>query len=109
MEITLGLGLSSLPKWADWQCLQPANPPASDAKLSFPMTAPSASNFFNYSNFNLHSFNLFKSFRFCKPKEGDFYQREVSQLYALEEKFSRLWTECQRCQGSLNEDILCTK
>jgi len=46
--------------------------------------------------------------KFCKPKESDFYQREVGQLFALEEKFNRLWTECQRCQGSLNEDILCS-
>uniref|UniRef100_A0A4W5LT21 DNA polymerase n=1 Tax=Hucho hucho TaxID=62062 RepID=A0A4W5LT21_9TELE len=26
----------------------------------------------------------------------------------LEERFSRLWTQCQRCQGSLHEDVLCT-
>lgn len=45
MEITLGPGLSSHPKWADLQCLRPVNPPASDVKLSFPTTAPSASNF----------------------------------------------------------------
>lgn len=30
-------------------------------------------------------------------------------MSSLEEKFSRLWTECQRCQGSLHEDVLCTK
>ncbi|XP_057374077.1 DNA polymerase delta catalytic subunit-like [Daphnia carinata] len=46
--------------------------------------------------------------KFCKPKESEFYQREIGQLYALEEKFNRLWTECQRCQGSLNEEILCS-
>ena len=26
----------------------------------------------------------------------------------FEEKFSRLWTQCQRCQGSLHQDVLCT-
>ncbi|KAB0396571.1 hypothetical protein E2I00_005850, partial [Balaenoptera physalus] len=32
----------------------------------------------------------------------------VSHLNALEERFSRLWTQCQRCQGSLHEDVICT-
>ncbi|CAG5135999.1 unnamed protein product [Candidula unifasciata] len=44
----------------------------------------------------------------CKPKESQLYQKELSQVQALEEKFSRLWTQCQRCQGSLHEDVLCT-
>ncbi|XP_074660043.1 DNA polymerase delta catalytic subunit-like [Tubulanus polymorphus] len=44
----------------------------------------------------------------CKPKESSIYQREIHSLGLLEEKFSRLWTQCQRCQGSLHEDILCT-
>ncbi|XP_030845110.1 DNA polymerase delta catalytic subunit isoform X1 [Strongylocentrotus purpuratus] len=46
--------------------------------------------------------------KFCKPNESSIYQKEISQLAALEEKFGRLWTQCQRCQGSLHEDILCT-
>nr|XP_005905083.1 PREDICTED: DNA polymerase delta catalytic subunit [Bos mutus] len=33
---------------------------------------------------------------------------QVSHLSALEERFSRLWTQCQRCQGSLHEDVICT-
>uniref|UniRef100_A0A0B6ZKM2 DNA polymerase n=2 Tax=Arion vulgaris TaxID=1028688 RepID=A0A0B6ZKM2_9EUPU len=44
----------------------------------------------------------------CKPRESELYQKELSQVQALEEKFSRLWTQCQRCQGSLHEDVLCT-
>lgn len=44
----------------------------------------------------------------CKPRESELYQKEISQMQALEEKFSRLWTQCQRCQGSLHEDVLCT-
>nr|XP_006813424.1 PREDICTED: DNA polymerase delta catalytic subunit-like [Saccoglossus kowalevskii] len=44
----------------------------------------------------------------CEPREAELYQKEISNLSALEEKFSRLWTQCQRCQGSLHEDILCT-
>ena len=27
----------------------------------------------------------------------------------LEEKFARLWTQCQNCQGSLHADVLCTR
>ncbi|XP_060084003.1 DNA polymerase delta catalytic subunit-like [Ylistrum balloti] len=46
--------------------------------------------------------------KYCKPKESGIYQKEVSHLNMLEEKFSRLWTQCQRCQGSLHEDVLCT-
>lgn len=33
----------------------------------------------------------------------------MSHLNALEERFSRLWTQCQRCQGSLHEDVICTR
>ncbi|XP_070257733.1 DNA polymerase delta catalytic subunit [Myotis yumanensis] len=46
--------------------------------------------------------------KFCKPRESELYQKEVSHLNALEERFSRLWTQCQRCQGSLHEDVICT-
>ncbi|KAM8794769.1 DNA polymerase delta catalytic subunit [Eudromia elegans] len=45
---------------------------------------------------------------FCRPRESELYQKEIWQLAALEEKFSRLWSQCQRCQGSLHEDVLCT-
>ncbi|XP_050784128.1 DNA polymerase delta catalytic subunit isoform X3 [Gopherus flavomarginatus] len=46
--------------------------------------------------------------KFCVGHQSELYQKEVSHLSALEEKFSRLWTQCQRCQGSLHEDVLCT-
>lgn len=45
----------------------------------------------------------------CKPKEAELYQKEICSMSALEGKFSRLWTQCQRCQGSLHEDVICTK
>lgn len=45
----------------------------------------------------------------CRPNESGIYQKEISQLRVLEERFSRLWTQCQRCQGSLHEDVLCTR
>ena len=47
--------------------------------------------------------------QYCEPKETEIYIKEVSSLADLETKFNRLWTQCQRCQGSLHEDILCTR
>ncbi len=44
----------------------------------------------------------------CGKKVSDIYQKQISHLSALEEKFSRLWTQCQRCQGSRHEEVLCT-
>lgn len=44
----------------------------------------------------------------CETKQADFYQHEMMQQHQLEERFSRLWSECQRCQGSLHEEVLCT-
>lgn len=44
----------------------------------------------------------------CKPRLGEIYQRHVVESNALEVRFSRLWTQCQRCQGSLHQDVLCT-
>jgi len=44
----------------------------------------------------------------CKPKESDIYQKIIAQTSDLEVKFGRLWTQCQRCQGSLHEEVLCT-
>ncbi|KAK0090917.1 hypothetical protein PV325_000083 [Microctonus aethiopoides] len=46
--------------------------------------------------------------RYCEPKEIEFYQNELYAGRKLEEKFCRLWTECQRCQGSLHQEVLCT-
>ncbi|XP_076121687.1 DNA polymerase delta catalytic subunit [Alosa pseudoharengus] len=45
---------------------------------------------------------------FCKKRESELYQKEILHMSSLEERFSRLWTQCQRCQGSLHEDVLCT-
>lgn len=44
----------------------------------------------------------------CKPRLPDYYMRQLETTTDLEERFSRLWTQCQRCQGSLHQDILCT-
>ncbi|XP_038215497.1 DNA polymerase delta catalytic subunit [Zerene cesonia] len=44
----------------------------------------------------------------CLEKEGQLYITEIFKQRQLQDKFSRLWTECQRCQGSLHEEVLCT-
>ena len=44
----------------------------------------------------------------CKHREAEVYRRQLALVNEAEEKFSRLWTQCQRCQGSLHQDVLCT-
>jgi DNA polymerase delta subunit 1 len=44
----------------------------------------------------------------CKGKEPEVYRRQLGIVNEHEDKFSRLWTQCQRCQGSLHADVLCT-
>lgn len=36
------------------------------------------------------------------------YQKHISEISVMEDRFARLWTQCQRCQGSLHEEVLCT-
>ena len=44
----------------------------------------------------------------CRPRIGELYQKQVMNTSELQVRFSRLWTQCQRCQGSLHQDVLCT-
>ncbi|KAJ3210696.1 DNA-directed DNA polymerase delta [Dinochytrium kinnereticum] len=44
----------------------------------------------------------------CKPKIRELYDANRRSLNDLEIKFSKLWTQCQRCQGSLHQDIICS-
>ncbi|KAJ8765388.1 hypothetical protein K2173_012085 [Erythroxylum novogranatense] len=44
----------------------------------------------------------------CKGREAELYCKTVSQVSELELLFGRLWTQCQECQGSLHQDVLCT-
>lgn len=46
---------------------------------------------------------------FCEEKESEIIQNEIHNCRKLEEKFCRLWTECQRCQGSLHQEVICTR
>ena len=34
--------------------------------------------------------------------------RQVDKVREYEQLFTRVWTQCQRCQGSLHQEVLCT-
>ncbi|KAF8328374.1 delta DNA polymerase [Cantharellus anzutake] len=44
----------------------------------------------------------------CRPRLGELYQKQLAQASSTQVAFARLWTQCQRCQGSLHQDVLCT-
>ncbi|KAG6813826.1 DNA-directed DNA polymerase delta [Tricholoma furcatifolium] len=44
----------------------------------------------------------------CRGRLGELYQKQIMTTSELQVRFSRLWTQCQRCQGSLHQDVLCT-
>ncbi|MCL4130835.1 UNVERIFIED_CONTAM: hypothetical protein GTU68_015648, partial [Idotea baltica] len=44
----------------------------------------------------------------CQAKEAEIFMGQMESLSKLEEKFGRLWTQCQRCQGSIHEEVICT-
>ncbi|GAA5869759.1 hypothetical protein JCM1840_000584 [Sporobolomyces johnsonii] len=44
----------------------------------------------------------------CRPRTAELHAKQVAVAAASETAFARLWTQCQRCQGSLHQDVLCT-
>jgi len=44
----------------------------------------------------------------CKPKESQFYMKQMAVVRKKERSFHVLWTQCQRCQGSLTQEVLCS-
>ena len=44
----------------------------------------------------------------CSAREPELYLNEITKMAAMEEKFARLWTECQQCQGMLHEEVVCS-
>uniref|UniRef100_A0A0D9XPV6 DNA polymerase n=1 Tax=Leersia perrieri TaxID=77586 RepID=A0A0D9XPV6_9ORYZ len=44
----------------------------------------------------------------CQGREAELYCKTVANVSDLEMLFGRLWTQCQECQGSLHQDVLCT-
>ncbi len=43
-----------------------------------------------------------------RMQEAEIYEKALMATNDLEDQFSALWTQCQRCQGSLHQDVLCT-
>lgn len=44
----------------------------------------------------------------CLDRVPELYDTTLHQVSELETKFARLWTQCQRCQGSLHQDVICS-
>lgn len=44
----------------------------------------------------------------CQSRSGELYIKAMYDVRNLEEKFARLWTQCQRCSGSLHNEVLCS-
>ncbi|KZV72219.1 hypothetical protein PENSPDRAFT_751123 [Peniophora sp. CONT] len=44
----------------------------------------------------------------CRPRMGELYHKQITTVSEMQVRFSRLWTQCQRCQGSLHQDVLCS-
>lgn len=44
----------------------------------------------------------------CRPRFGELYQKTLGKVSELEVRFGRLWTQCQRCQGSMHCEVICS-
>ncbi|ETO08884.1 hypothetical protein RFI_28502 [Reticulomyxa filosa] len=44
----------------------------------------------------------------CKGKEPQLYMKQMALVRLHEQNFNSLWTQCQRCQGSLTQEVLCS-
>ena len=44
----------------------------------------------------------------CEKKRMDIHLQKLYEVKDLQANFSELWTQCQRCQGSLHQSILCS-
>ncbi|SCV04308.1 LANO_0G09406g1_1 [Lachancea nothofagi CBS 11611] len=44
----------------------------------------------------------------CIERSSELYVRALYDVRDLQEKFARLWTQCQRCSGSLHNEVLCS-
>ncbi|MBW0480701.1 hypothetical protein O181_020416 [Austropuccinia psidii MF-1] len=44
----------------------------------------------------------------CRSKTAELYTKQLALTQGYETAFARLWTQCQRCQGSLHQEVICT-
>ncbi|KAJ1629434.1 DNA polymerase delta catalytic subunit [Pavlovales sp. CCMP2436] len=44
----------------------------------------------------------------CVEKAPEIFSQKLDTVNMCENAFNRLWTQCQRCQGDMHKDVLCT-
>ncbi len=44
----------------------------------------------------------------CETRVPELYTKTLDTVSELEVRFSRLWTQCQRCQGSMHNEVICS-
>lgn len=44
----------------------------------------------------------------CQADTPAIFTRYLSEVRQKEMEFSRLWTQCQQCQGSYHQEVLCS-
>lgn len=44
----------------------------------------------------------------CRQRAPEVYERHLNLVRQKEHEFHQLWTQCQNCQGSLHQEVLCT-
>jgi DNA polymerase delta subunit 1 len=44
----------------------------------------------------------------CAGKESEIYMNKLHDVSAHQSVFNQLWTECQRCQGSFHQEVICS-
>lgn len=44
----------------------------------------------------------------CAARVGELYNKTLDRVSDLEVRFGQLWTQCQRCQGSMHCEVICS-
>ena len=44
----------------------------------------------------------------CKGKESEIYLKTLVDVNSQQQVYNQLWTECQHCQGSFHQEVICT-
>jgi len=44
---------------------------------------------------------------YCLPNAPEIYQVYLNRVREKEMQFQRLWTQCQNCQGSMHQEVIC--
>ena len=45
--------------------------------------------------------------KYCQPRVKEIYIERQIEFSRYERDYADLWVQCQRCQGSLHQDVLC--